>query len=95
MDLQGQEIDYGTRGQLGRISDGPARVNHYFCRSWEEFFCKRARGRGAVSPGDEDQMRSNNIFRTMDANEVEVTDALRMVPAVRQEIERLRAIIRS
>ncbi len=70
---------------------GPARLNHYCTRSWEEFECKRARGRGG---GPHASKRDPGLFTAMDRNSTTVTDALRLAPAVRQEVARLRAIVR-
>lgn len=95
MDLEGVEIEYSTRGKLGRVTNGPARINHYFCRSKEEFECKRIRGRGAVAPGQSDEIRDVSAFLSMDANEVEATSALAMAPLVHAEVARLRKLIRA
>ncbi len=70
---------------------GPARIHHYCTRSWEEFECKRSRGRGG---GPHGSMRSQSLFVAMDRNSTTVTDALRLVSAVTREIEHLREIVR-
>jgi SAM-dependent methyltransferase len=70
---------------------GPARIHHYCTRSWEEFECKRSRGRGG---GPHGSMRSQSLFAAMDRNSTTVTDALRLVSAVTHEIEHLRKIVR-
>jgi SAM-dependent methyltransferase len=93
VDLEGREISYECRGKLDWIANGPARINHYFCRSAEEFEYKRARGRGAVSAAQPDAIRSLDIYKTMDQNEVESLQALRMVPAIKEEIAQLRKLI--
>ncbi|HEV8390350.1 MAG TPA: glycosyltransferase family 2 protein [Dongiaceae bacterium] len=70
---------------------GPARIHHYCTRSWEEFESKRARGRGG---GPHGAKRDPSLFGVMDRNNVTLTDALRLVPAVRREVDRLRKIVR-
>lgn len=70
---------------------GPARLHHYCTRSWEEFECKRARGRGG---GPHRAKRDQSLFVEMDRNTVTLTDALRLAPAVRRETDRLREIVR-
>jgi SAM-dependent methyltransferase len=89
VDVSGAPVDAGTRGLLPQPAHGPARINHYFNRSWEEFTCKRARGRGAVPGGFHDV----ESFDKVGPGAVELPDALRLVPAVKQEIARLRRII--
>ena len=74
-----------------RVFDGAARLHHYFGRSWEEFECKRARGRGT---GPKGTMRPQGIFYELDLNEVLLDDALRYVGSVRTEVSRLSDIVR-
>jgi SAM-dependent methyltransferase len=69
---------------------GPARIHHYCTRSWEEFECKRARGRGGGAHGSR---RDASLFAQMDRNHVSSTDALRLAPAVREKVEWLRRIV--
>lgn len=70
---------------------GPARIHHYCIRSREEFESKRARGRAA---GPESILRDRSLFAAMDRNSATVTDALRLAPAVRREVEHLRQVVR-
>lgn len=70
--------------------DGRARIHHYFSRSWEEFECKRVRGRGT---GPKGSMRPQSIFRDMDHNEILLDDALRLADATRREVARLMKIV--
>jgi SAM-dependent methyltransferase len=70
---------------------GPVRIHHYCIRSREEFESKRARGRAA---GPEAILRDRSLFAAMDRNRATVTDALRLVPMVRREVEHLRQIVR-
>jgi SAM-dependent methyltransferase len=72
------------------VVDGRARIHHYFSRSWEEFECKRARGRGT---GPKGSIRPHEIFHDMDRNEVMLDDALRLAEATRQEVARLVKIV--
>jgi SAM-dependent methyltransferase len=69
---------------------GPARIHHYCTRSWEGFECKRARGRGGGPHGSK---RDASLFAQMDRNHVTSSDALRLVPAVREKVEWLRRIV--
>lgn len=78
------------RNPTERPLQGPARIHHYCTRSREEFEFKRARGRGG---GEHGSRRDPSYFDVMDCNDVTLTDALRMAPAVRQEIDRLRRIV--
>jgi len=89
IDLGGAGIDIHCNGLLRQPASGPARINHYFNRSWEEFECKRARGRGAV-PG---QFHSVRGFDRYGPGEVELLDTLRYAPAVKAEVARLRRIV--
>jgi hypothetical protein len=89
VDVGGNDVDVATRGLLREPANGPARINHYFNRSWEEFTCKRARGRGAVPGG----FHAEESFDKVGPGEVDLTDALRFVPAVKEEVARLRRIV--
>jgi SAM-dependent methyltransferase len=71
------------------VDGGPARINHYFNRSREEFEFKLARGRGAFNG----KFRSRKFRDQPFSGEVEAPEALRLVPAVREEVARLRKII--
>jgi hypothetical protein len=88
-DVLGRTVDNLHDRGLSWIVDGPARINHYIDRSWEEFECKRARGRGAVQGA----FRPANAFDRAGAGEIEMPDALRLAPAVKEEIARLRRIV--
>ena len=90
VDVAGEEISYESEGVLKSQVTGPARINHYFTRSWEEFECKRARGRGAVVPGAPDSTRDASWFVRMDFGEVEDRAIAGTAAAVREEIARLR-----
>jgi SAM-dependent methyltransferase len=72
-----------------RTAPSAARINHYFNRSWEEFVSKRLRGDIALVG----KTYSSDDFDRYGAGEVELPDALDL-PAVRQEVSRLRAIVR-
>lgn len=88
-DVQGRTIESRVKRSLPWVVDGPARINHYCNRSWEEFECKRARGRGAAMG----QFRSVDAFEKGPPSDVELLDTLRLLPAVKEEIARLRAIV--
>lgn len=68
----------------------PVRIHHYFTRSWEEFECKRARGRGA---GPHGAKRDPSLFHAMDRNDVEAPHAAHMLPALRAEVAKLRELV--
>lgn len=93
--IDGRALPSDTRGELSSPITGRARLNHYFCRSWEEFQCKRARGRGAVVKGAADEFRNDSIFKAMDYNDVEERSGAQFAPAVKAEMSRLRSLIRS
>jgi SAM-dependent methyltransferase len=84
-DIQGSPLDLRTP----RTAASPARINHYFNRSWEEFVSKRLRGDIALLG----ETYSLSAFDRYGAGEVELIDALPLAPAVRQEVARLRAIV--
>jgi hypothetical protein len=88
IDIAGDDFD--PRAEPGRIFDGAARLHHYFGRSWEEFECKRARGRGT---GPKGAIRPQGIFHELDLNDIVLDDALRLAVAVREEVTRLSKIV--
>jgi hypothetical protein len=89
IDIAGDDFD--PRANSKRIFDGIARLHHYFGRSWEEFECKRGRGRGT---GPKGAMRPSSIFHELDLNETHLDDALRLVGGARAEVARLSDIVR-
>jgi SAM-dependent methyltransferase len=88
-DLQGRTVEKLPASSLPWLPDGPARINHYYNRSWEEFECKRARGYAPSA----DRPYSVNSFDTRGPGKVEPLDTLRLAPAVKEEIARLRRIV--
>lgn len=88
-DVAGRTVDNVHASGLPWIAEAPARINHYIDRSWEEFESKRARGRGAY----QGEFRPVTAFDRGGPGKVEVLDALRLAPAVREEIARLRKIV--
>ena len=83
-DVLGRPLDL----QVPRSAPSPARIHHYFNRSWEEFVYKRLRG----------DIASNETYAFSDfdrygAGEVDLTDALPLAPLVKEEMARLRRII--
>jgi SAM-dependent methyltransferase len=89
IDIAGNDFD--PHANPRRIVDGIARLHHYFGRSWEEFECKRARGRGT---GPKGSMRPQSIFHELDQNEIFLDDALQLASSVRAEVARLSDIVR-
>jgi SAM-dependent methyltransferase len=89
VDISG--IDFDPHENPKRVFDGAARLHHYFGRSWEEFECKRARGRGT---GPKGAMRPQSIFHELDLNDIFLDDALRLVTSVRREVSRLSDLVR-
>jgi hypothetical protein len=88
-DLEGRTLERVHGNSIEWQTDGPARLHHYQNRSWEEFECKRARGFGAAVGHF---IRPEYFDRTGTGAAV-VDDALRFVPAVKEEIARLRRIV--
>ena len=88
-DVDGRPARVANSNALLDPTSGRIRLNHYVNRSWEEFECKRARGRGS-EPG---QFFRKSKFDESDAGEIELTDILRWAPAVRAEVARLRKIV--
>lgn len=83
-DVLGQPLNL----QVPRLAPSPARIHHYFNRSWEEFIYKRLRGDIASK-----QTYSFSDFDRYGAGEVELPDALPLAPLVKAEMARLRRII--
>jgi hypothetical protein len=83
-DVLGQPLDL----RVPRTAPSPARIHHYFNRSWEEFIYKRLRGDIASNV-----TYSFSDFDRYGAGEVELPDALPLVPQVKEEMARLRRII--
>jgi hypothetical protein len=88
-DVEGRTVKGIRSNSIPGQTDGRARLNHYKSRSWEEFECKRARGRGSVSG----QSISQASFDKSGPGDVELVEILRFAPAVKQEIVRLRKIV--
>jgi glycosyl transferase family 2 len=89
LDLEGNVIPRETLGPLPKPAGGPARLHHYFTRSWEEFECKRMRGRGAY----QGKFREPHWFDVTGPGEIDLPDALRLAPAVKDEMARLRKVV--
>jgi SAM-dependent methyltransferase len=83
-DVLGKPLDL----QVPRSAPSPARIHHYFNRSWEEFVYKRLRGDIASK-----ETYSFSDFDRYGAGEVELPDALPLAPLVKEEMVRLRRII--
>ena len=83
-DVLGEPIDL----QVPRSAPSPARIHHYFNRSWEEFVYKRLRGDIASK-----ETYSFSDFDRYGAGEVELPDALPLAPLVKEEMVRLRRVI--
>ena len=83
-DVFGMPLDL----QVPRTVPSPARIHHYFSRSWEEFIYKRLRGDIASK-----ETYSFSDFDRYGAGEVDLRDALPLVPAVKEEMARLRRIV--
>lgn len=84
-DVLGMPLDLETP----RTAPSPARIYHYFNRSWEEFVYKRLRGDVASLS----QTYSFDAFDRYGAGEVELRDALPLAPAVKAEMAQLRRVI--
>jgi hypothetical protein len=89
LDLEGNVIPRETLGPLPVPAGGPARLHHYFTRSWEEFEFKRRRGRASQRT----EFRDPDWFNIIGPGDIELTDALRLAPAVKQELARLRKML--
>jgi SAM-dependent methyltransferase len=85
-DIAGRPLDL----ERPRTAPSAARINHYFNRSWEEFLYKRLRGDVILARGETYPFEA---FDRYGAGEVEVRDALALAPAVKSEMQRLRAIV--
>lgn len=90
VDAEGNTVQGLCWNSIARPTTGRARLNHYKNRSWEEFQCKRARGIAAASEG---VLIPEATFHQWHGPEVELTDILRLAPAVKAEVARLRKIV--
>jgi hypothetical protein len=88
-DVDGRPARIVNSNAILDATSGRIRLNHYMVRSWEEFECKRARGRGS-EPG---QSFHSSKFERAGPGEVELGEILRWAPAVREEVARLRKIV--
>lgn len=88
-DLDGRTLEHVHGNSIEWQTDCLARLHHYQNRSWEEFVCKRARGEGAFLGGF---IPATN-FERIGEGVVAMDDALRFVPAVQEEMARLRRIV--
>jgi hypothetical protein len=86
----------GTHGDPDRhVVVGARRLalNHYFCKSWEEWGHKRNRGRATAMPGSPNHVRPDRDFHAHDVNDIEDTAILRFQGRVLAEMERLSALL--
>lgn len=90
VDAEGRTVQGIQWNSIAQPTTGRARLNHYKNRSWEEFQCKRARGIGSAREG---VFIPEANFHRWDGPEVELTDILRLAPAVKAEVARLRRIV--
>lgn len=88
-DLDGRTLEHVRGNAIGWHTDCAARLHHYQNRSWEEFQCKRARGIG----NQIGQMVGDDYFDRIGKGTVLVDDLLPLVPAVLEEVARLRKIV--
>lgn len=56
--------------------DSIAQINHYFCKTWDEWSAKKNRGRADLSPNSPGYIRRDSDFEAHNANEIEDTFAL-------------------
>jgi hypothetical protein len=90
VDAEGKTVQGIHWNSIAQPTAGRGRLNHYKNRSWEEFQCKRARGIGSQREG---VFIPEANFHRWDGPEVELTDILRLAPAVKAEVARLRKIV--
>lgn len=89
-DVEGRTVRGIRSNSIANAADGRARLNHYKNRSWEEFQCKRMRGIGSEPEG---VLIAPETFQSPNGQEVELGDILRLAPAVKEEVARLRGIV--
>lgn len=68
-------------------------LNHYFCKSWQEWERKRDRGIATALPGSPTHIRPDSHFHSHDVNDVEDKTILRFRDRVRAEMQRLAAAL--
>jgi len=56
--------------------DNIAHINHYYCRTWEEWINKKNRGRADVPLGHNEHFISDILFFERNLNDIEDTSAL-------------------
>ena len=64
----------GPFNQMGH--DNIAQINHYFCKTWDEWQNKKNRGRADVPFGNDAHFRPDSHFHQHNFNEIEDTSAL-------------------
>jgi hypothetical protein len=77
-------------GHTGRVDWSLGQLNHYFCKSREEWQAKRQRGRADMKNADPRKIRREADFDELDRNEVSDTAALGMQAALGAAIAELR-----
>ena len=70
-------------------------INHYFCKSREEWLVKRARGRASLAEGAAEKIRPDEQFYNHDLNDERDVAILRFYEATRAEMQTLYEISRS
>lgn len=90
VDVKGCTVKTLRSNSIESATTSRARLNHYKNRSWEEFQCKRERGIGSAREGE---LISPESFHHSKWSEVELVDILRLAPAVKEEVARLRRIV--
>nr|WP_279308234.1 glycosyltransferase family 92 protein [Niveispirillum sp. BGYR6] len=69
-------------------------LNHYFCKSWQEWERKRNRGIATAMPGSPTHIRPDSHFHSHDTNHQHDETILRFSGRVQAEMARLSALLR-
>ena len=83
-----------ARSQLTEVPvHGELQINHYYCKSKDEFARKRLKGIPDRALNDPTIIRPWAMFDHADVNNVEDLSAIRFIDQTKREIEKLRQII--
>ena len=94
VDTEKRPIEIGKKpGFHTYVSFASAQINHYFCKSREEWEQKRAKGRADRLAGGGMQIRDEEAFSELDANDLEDKTIWKHLGATTGEIEKLKAVV--
>lgn len=91
----GEEMEIESRGRSKIIDHDHVQINHYFCKTPQEYEVKRKRGQAGI--GENSDLKywyNDDAFHYHDRNEETDTKILELLPALKHEIEAIKARIK-